>query len=701
MPLPANETWTWARHHLLLSNSRQAWEERAGLLILILGALGLFVFARGLPLSRQVLLWGLLLVVLAVLLRRGWLRAFGPVLFYDLLRGTRRGRYFLLRFFYTLGLGLVVGWSYYVFYLELRFTTGQPTIRDQAVFAERLFYTFMWVQFLVVVLLTPAYTAGAIADEKDRRTLEFLLATDLENREIVLGKWTARVGNLALLLLAGLPVLALNLFMGGVDPDLMIAGFTATAITLVSLAAVSIALSVHARKARDAIVLAYLVLAAYYALSTVGTILVTSLPGFGARGLYLGSFSLTIGDVVGWFSAGNIFIALFKLMMRVAFAGGISNTLPDLLREYAIFHGLLTLGCVALAVVRLRAVALAQHAVKAPRRGSRAARGKPAVGNYAPMVWKEVFADRAQRGTVFGRIIILLLVCLSFLPLGLIIYFFFEGALGGSAGYLSGNWERFGDSVNAWVRGVGAAVASLVLLGVGVRAAGSLSGERDKQTFDALLTTPLTTTEILWGKWLGSLSSVRWGLVWLGLIWLIGAATGGLQPVLLIPLLGAWLLYAAVIALIGLWFSLVSKTTLRATVWTVVTTMVCGIGHWLIWSCCVPFAFFGRSGASDVFEVLAKVQVSLSPPLVLGWSLPWRTADFTRTYGYRNDFGPGTMIGYAVFGLIVWGVAGLVLWGALTTRFSRMTRRGPGRPVPRRRPPVDDAGGDSVLTPLT
>ena len=33
-------------------------------------------------------------------------------------------------------------------------------------------------------MLTPAYVAGAISEEKDRKTLEFLLATDLRNREI-------------------------------------------------------------------------------------------------------------------------------------------------------------------------------------------------------------------------------------------------------------------------------------------------------------------------------------------------------------------------------------------------------------------------------------------------------------------------------------------------------------------------------------
>lgn len=80
MPEPVSDLWTWARHHLLLSNSRQAWEDRLGLLTLVLGAGGMLLFATQLELSRQFLLWLLLFVVLAVLLRHGWLRLFGPVL---------------------------------------------------------------------------------------------------------------------------------------------------------------------------------------------------------------------------------------------------------------------------------------------------------------------------------------------------------------------------------------------------------------------------------------------------------------------------------------------------------------------------------------------------------------------------------------------------------------------------------------------
>src|SRR6476646_11797047 len=56
-----------------------------------------------------------------------------------------------------------------------------------AQFGQEFALTLLLVQAGVVVLLTPFFVAGAIVEETERRTLEFLLATDLEPREVILG----------------------------------------------------------------------------------------------------------------------------------------------------------------------------------------------------------------------------------------------------------------------------------------------------------------------------------------------------------------------------------------------------------------------------------------------------------------------------------------------------------------------------------
>src|SRR4029079_3567954 len=135
---------------------------------------------------------------------------------------------------------------------------------------------FMLVQISMVVLLTPAYVAGAIAEEKDRRTLEFLMGTDVRNREIVLSKLLSRLANVTLFLLTGLPILSILQFVGGVDTELMLSGFAVTGVTMLALARVSILFSTLFQRPRDAIGMTYLTIVAYCALGTLGVALAES-----------------------------------------------------------------------------------------------------------------------------------------------------------------------------------------------------------------------------------------------------------------------------------------------------------------------------------------------------------------------------------------------------------------------------------------
>src|SRR5438034_6096496 len=178
----------WCRRHLALSVSRQAWQERLSFLVLLGGTVVLWLLREGLTTARLALLAGLLLLVFAILVRRGWVTLFGPVLFYDLIRTARRSRYFVIRIIYALVL-LFLLCSVYLNYRDADWRVPADRMADAA---AAFFATFMYVQFTVVVLLTPAYAAGAIADEKQRQTLDFLLATDLRDREIILGKLAAR-----------------------------------------------------------------------------------------------------------------------------------------------------------------------------------------------------------------------------------------------------------------------------------------------------------------------------------------------------------------------------------------------------------------------------------------------------------------------------------------------------------------------------
>jgi ABC-type transport system involved in multi-copper enzyme maturation permease subunit len=689
----------WLRRRFAWSNSRQAWLDRLTFLGLAAAAVLLVLLAPRLAVAAQVLLWALFLIATAF---AG--RLFGPVLFFDLVRTARRNRYYVIRVLYALALLGLLCWLYFVSAADRDFAdTVRP--EEAADFANRFFYLFISAQFLIVTVVTPAYVAGAIAEEKERRTLEFLLATDLQDREIVLSKLAARLFNLMLLVLTGLPVLAALQFLGGIDPLLVIAGFAATLLTVASLAGLSMLASVVCRRARDAIVLTYLLAAAYLALSGLSWLLTLPIGWAAFPGTQAAPSPITVEDLVKGFNVGNIVAVLIEMRLDMGMSNqSLDAVLPGYLRNYALFHGAIALIGSLWAVLRLRAVALKETSEPAPRpRRAGVSRRRRPIGDH-PMIWKEVFARRGPRGHWLGRATVVLLVLASFVPIAVITYMFLEGTLTASWGIDDRNdeLETLAAHTQLWVvRVAGTAVACLLLMAVAVRASSAVSIERDRQTFDGLLTTPLDSDAILFAKWLGALLSVRRGWWWLGALWAIGLLTGGLHPLALVLLVATWFVYAAFLAGLGTWFSVVSRTTLRATTWTLLCAVAAAMGHWVIWMCCTPLLILRSDLVPEFLGWVAEYQAGLTPPLNLGWFASFRAGEFA---GDTNR--PGEIWELAFFGALgtaTWAVLAAVLWVMASRRFRRLTGRMamvPERSVPQRhaRPSlagVETATGDS------
>src|SRR5262249_15951245 len=76
--------------------------------------------------------------------------------------------------------------------------------------ALNLFFQILVVQhFAFLVLATPAFVAGGIADEKLQGTLQHLLTADLTSWEIVAGKFLGRMAQVGLLALVSWPLIGL------------------------------------------------------------------------------------------------------------------------------------------------------------------------------------------------------------------------------------------------------------------------------------------------------------------------------------------------------------------------------------------------------------------------------------------------------------------------------------------------------------
>src|SRR4051812_5024643 len=118
---------------------------------------------------------------------------FDPIATVELRRAARRGRHHHMRLLYVLALALEVG-----LLLLLCFSRANPlfgsapsdTPLEDA--GELLTDGLAWLvvqQFIVLLLAAPAFAAGAISDEKATGTLQYLLASPLAAREIIMGKW--------------------------------------------------------------------------------------------------------------------------------------------------------------------------------------------------------------------------------------------------------------------------------------------------------------------------------------------------------------------------------------------------------------------------------------------------------------------------------------------------------------------------------
>ncbi|MCI0682621.1 MAG: ABC transporter permease subunit [Gemmataceae bacterium] len=663
---------SWFRRRVLWSTSAESWHERRvhWTMLLAAVALGLLYGLRGIALWTRadgstvkfphtpdwllLTLAGLWLVAAVVLMRLGQLKLFGPVLFYDMIRSARRSRYFMLRGFYSLVLLLVL------FFVWMTVPHLNITARERASrLAMDYFEIFSIVQLVAVILLTPAYVAGAVSEEKDKKTLEFLLATDLHNREIVLSKLLSRFAHLGLFLITGLPILSLLQFLGGIDPNLVLAGFGFTALTMLGIGGISILNSVIYKRPRDSIAISYFYVIAYFFITLL--LFQYHMPAvFRAGPGPAASGEEAFFEVL---YTGNIVVLLAKVF-RSGIAGTLSADLPGLLGEYALFYGGLALICIVWAIARVRRIALRQTFAR--QKLSQQAKDRPPVGEL-PMLWKEVHVEGSLRLNWMAWTLVSLLVIGSFAnPFVWLVEWTVIGTQ-----WQEGTMVR---DMNLWTRITGAAVGCLTILGVSIRAANSIGGERDRQTMDDLLASPLESTEILAAKFVGALCSIRLGLIWLIGIYAIGMITGGLHLFAFPLLLAAWFVFASAAALIGLGYSMACHTTLRATVFTVLTCAGLGVGHWLAWFCCGPILFFsGSSGDGAMY--LVKFQAGMTPPVVL-FVLGFSGAEL-RADGVSRDM--AELLAFSIFGLFLWTLAGLFFWnGVLVPRFRALTGRAEG-----------------------
>ncbi|MCI0702743.1 MAG: ABC transporter permease [Planctomycetia bacterium] len=192
----------------------------------------------------------------------GPFRLIGPIAGWELRRLARRGTAMRVRLVlvYTLFLAFIA-FAIYTLWPSARSVSSAPSARlslhASTNFAEEFTLIFLLAQLAVVIAISPGLAAVAVAEEKDRHTLPPLLTTTLTDSEIIFGKAAGQIVFGLSVVFAGLPVLMLTLFFGGVSLGLVLAGYALTAGTVVLCAASGMNAACQSPDLRSALLWAY------------------------------------------------------------------------------------------------------------------------------------------------------------------------------------------------------------------------------------------------------------------------------------------------------------------------------------------------------------------------------------------------------------------------------------------------------------
>ena len=143
-----------------------------------------------------------------------------PVLTRELRASLRNARAFGLLALYVALLGAVVTANF----------PGDTSIdlqSDGGARGQALFWWLFGSQIALILAILPAMATGALAQERERQTLQPLVLTPLSPLQIVWGKAGGVLSLVGLMLLATLPLTSLCFLLGGVDTGMLVAAYAA------------------------------------------------------------------------------------------------------------------------------------------------------------------------------------------------------------------------------------------------------------------------------------------------------------------------------------------------------------------------------------------------------------------------------------------------------------------------------------------
>jgi len=134
-----------------------------------------------------------------------------PVLLKELRIGLRERRIFVVQ----IGFLLVLG-SACLLALASMLSNNDPQSLPQH--GSEYFELIFWIQLLMLLLVTPGLTCGSLSGERERHSLDMVMASRLTTGELTAGKLGFAMYYVVLLLSSSLPMASVVFFLGGVSP---------------------------------------------------------------------------------------------------------------------------------------------------------------------------------------------------------------------------------------------------------------------------------------------------------------------------------------------------------------------------------------------------------------------------------------------------------------------------------------------------
>jgi ABC-type transport system involved in multi-copper enzyme maturation permease subunit len=184
---------------------------------------------------------------------------------------------------YVLFLIIVMTIAYYSAWsaaMNQSMQTGQSLVNLDL--GGTLFKTLVWTQTILLALIVPSLTSGAISQELEKRTIEMLALTRLTPGKIVIGKHLAGIMYPLVLMICSLPLSGICVMLGGISPAEILVAYLALAAWGFLLAAVGLYWSSMFKRTASAALFSYGMSGIYFLFTFYVVLMLSFGPGGGS-----------------------------------------------------------------------------------------------------------------------------------------------------------------------------------------------------------------------------------------------------------------------------------------------------------------------------------------------------------------------------------------------------------------------------------